>query len=168
MISRTSTASYLSSSRESRACTPSVCGLRFGDLCQPCRTTGLRRLWDDGLRRRRVRHRRRPRPRVQHSARNSISTWMVAGPARQAQECEGKGHHLASDQAWTHLEDCRRGVQEREGRWQGASSRRANARKTCENRDKTQWRSVIDVDLIGIADSPEKAVTKTVTLSCGA
>ncbi|MFJ1618454.1 hypothetical protein [Streptomyces sp. NPDC088249] len=40
--------------------------------------------------------------------------------------------------------------------------------KTCENRDKTQWRSVIDVDLIGVADSPEKAVTKTVTLSCGA
>jgi hypothetical protein len=50
----------------------------------------------------------------------------------------------------------------------GASSRRANARKTCKNRDRTQWRSVIDVDLIGIADSPEKAVTKTVTLSCGA
>ncbi|MFE9489737.1 MULTISPECIES: hypothetical protein [unclassified Streptomyces] len=38
----------------------------------------------------------------------------------------------------------------------------------CENRIKTQWRSVIDVDLIGIADSSEKAVTKTVTLSCGA
>ncbi|MGW2183887.1 hypothetical protein ACWCXX_39110 [Streptomyces sp. NPDC001732] len=50
----------------------------------------------------------------------------------------------------------------------GASSRRANARKECENRDRTKWRSVIDVDLIGIADSPEKAVTKTVTLSCGA
>ncbi|MEE1770149.1 hypothetical protein PUR34_18860 [Streptomyces sp. JV185] len=50
----------------------------------------------------------------------------------------------------------------------GASSRRANARKTCENRDRTQWRSVIDVDLIGIADSPEKAVTRTVTLACGA
>lgn len=50
----------------------------------------------------------------------------------------------------------------------GASSRRANARRTCENRDKTQWRSVIDVDLIGIADSPEKAVTRAVTLACGA
>lgn len=50
----------------------------------------------------------------------------------------------------------------------GASSRRANARKTCENRNTTQWRSVIDVDLIDIADSPEKAVTRTVALSCGA
>ena len=49
----------------------------------------------------------------------------------------------------------------------GASSRRANARRMCENRDRTRWRSVIDVDLIGIPDSPEKAVTKTVTLLCG-
>lgn len=49
----------------------------------------------------------------------------------------------------------------------GGSSRRADARKRCENRERTQWRSVIDVDLIGIPDSPEKAVTTTVTLACG-
>ncbi|MCX4730480.1 hypothetical protein [Streptomyces sp. NBC_01363] len=49
-----------------------------------------------------------------------------------------------------------------------SSTHRANARKTCEGRKKTQWRSLIDVDVIGEADSPEKAVTATMTSNCGA
>ncbi len=50
----------------------------------------------------------------------------------------------------------------------GGSGKRATARKTCTNLiQKTQWRSIIDVDIIGVADSPEKAETKTVTLWCG-
>ncbi|MFI5771298.1 hypothetical protein ACIA74_22690 [Streptomyces sp. NPDC051658] len=49
-----------------------------------------------------------------------------------------------------------------------SSTHRANARKTCEGRRKTQWRSLIDVDVIGEADSPEKAVTVTMTFNCGA
>ncbi|MFI0774831.1 hypothetical protein [Streptomyces sp. NPDC021212] len=49
----------------------------------------------------------------------------------------------------------------------GGSSRRANVRKTCVNAQKRQWRSLIDVDIIGVSDSPEKAVTKAVTVRCG-
>lgn len=49
----------------------------------------------------------------------------------------------------------------------GGSSRRANVRKTCANAQKRQWRSLIDVDIIGVSDSPEKAVTKAVTVRCG-
>ncbi|WP_229820774.1 MULTISPECIES: hypothetical protein [Streptomyces] len=49
----------------------------------------------------------------------------------------------------------------------GGSSRRANARKTCANAQKTQWRTMIDVDIIGVNDTPEKAYTAAVTVKCG-
>ncbi|MGC5395254.1 hypothetical protein ACPXCP_05820 [Streptomyces sp. DT20] len=49
----------------------------------------------------------------------------------------------------------------------GGSARRVVARKKCANRSKRQWRTKIDVDLIGVADSPEKAYTKPVTVKCG-
>lgn len=49
----------------------------------------------------------------------------------------------------------------------GGSARRVVARKKCANRSKRQWRTKIDVDLIGVADSPEKAYTKPVTVRCG-
>ncbi|MFE3140694.1 hypothetical protein [Streptomyces scopuliridis] len=49
----------------------------------------------------------------------------------------------------------------------GGSARRANARKQCVNVNRTiHWRSVIDVDIIGVVDSPEKAVTATQSLRC--
>ncbi|MEU2450727.1 hypothetical protein ABZ605_11765 [Streptomyces sp. NPDC012765] len=49
------------------------------------------------------------------------------------------------------------------------SANRAAARKVCTNRImQVQWRSRIDVDIIGVNDSPEKAVTKTQKLWCGA
>ncbi|MDF4253295.1 hypothetical protein [Streptomyces sp. WMMB303] len=41
------------------------------------------------------------------------------------------------------------------------------ARKGCNNHKTRQWRSLIDVDIIGVGDSPEKAYTKTVKLRCG-
>ncbi|MEW9517667.1 hypothetical protein [Streptomyces tubercidicus] len=49
----------------------------------------------------------------------------------------------------------------------GGSARRVVARKKCSNSSKHQWRTKIDVDLIGVADSPEKAYTKPVTVKCG-
>ncbi len=49
----------------------------------------------------------------------------------------------------------------------GGSARRVVARKKCANSSKHQWRTMIDVDLIGVADSPEKAYTKPVTVKCG-
>jgi hypothetical protein len=50
----------------------------------------------------------------------------------------------------------------------GGAGKRATARKTCTNLiQKTEWRSVIDVDIIGVADSPEKVSTKAATLFCG-
>ncbi|MBD0707275.1 hypothetical protein BU197_02255 [Streptomyces sp. CBMA291] len=50
----------------------------------------------------------------------------------------------------------------------GGSSRRANARKTCVGGAQTKWRSRVDVDIIGEADTPEKLVTPTQVLACGA
>ncbi|WP_326619537.1 hypothetical protein OG863_19615 [Streptomyces decoyicus] len=47
------------------------------------------------------------------------------------------------------------------------STWRANARKKCANRQVREWRSVIDTDIIGVADSPEKAVTKVRPVKCG-
>lgn len=49
----------------------------------------------------------------------------------------------------------------------GGSARRVVARKKCANRSTRQWRTKIDVDLIGVADSPEKVYTKPVTVKCG-
>ncbi|MFD9422462.1 MULTISPECIES: hypothetical protein [unclassified Streptomyces] len=50
----------------------------------------------------------------------------------------------------------------------GGSARRANARKTCEGTAKTTWRSVVDVDVIGVRDSPSKLYTPSKTYPCGA
>ncbi|MBZ4016258.1 hypothetical protein CCS38_11000 [Streptomyces purpurogeneiscleroticus] len=41
------------------------------------------------------------------------------------------------------------------------------ALKKCNNHRTRQWRSLIDVDVVGVNDSPEKAYTKTVKLRCG-
>lgn len=49
----------------------------------------------------------------------------------------------------------------------GSSKPRTTARKTCANHQTRQWRSVIDVDIVGVADTPEKAYTKPVKLRCG-
>ncbi|WP_026249031.1 hypothetical protein [Streptomyces sp. LaPpAH-108] len=50
----------------------------------------------------------------------------------------------------------------------GGSSRRANARKTCEGSARTKWRSRVDVDIIGVADSPNKLTTPAKTFRCAA
>ncbi|MGV9337906.1 hypothetical protein [Streptomyces sp. NPDC003688] len=50
----------------------------------------------------------------------------------------------------------------------GGSSRRANARKTCVGDARTKWRSRVDVDIIGVADSPNKLTTPAKSFSCGA
>ncbi|XUL89127.1 hypothetical protein ACQ86D_22865 [Streptomyces galilaeus] len=49
----------------------------------------------------------------------------------------------------------------------GGSARRANARFTCVGTKKTTWRSVVDVDIIGVADSPNKLETPAKTYRCG-
>jgi hypothetical protein len=49
----------------------------------------------------------------------------------------------------------------------GGSSRRANVRKRCEGTRRETWRSLIDVDIIGVGDSPEKVATRAVQLRCG-
>jgi hypothetical protein len=50
----------------------------------------------------------------------------------------------------------------------GGRARRVVAREKCASRNNRQWRTMIDVDLIGVPDSPEKAYTKPVTVKCGA
>lgn len=46
------------------------------------------------------------------------------------------------------------------------TSKRANARMTCRSQARKQWRSWVDVDLIGYLDSPNKYYTGARTLKC--
>lgn len=46
------------------------------------------------------------------------------------------------------------------------TSKRANARVTCRSSGKKQWRSWVDVDLIGYLDTPDKLYTSARTLKC--
>ncbi|MBO8193165.1 hypothetical protein ITI46_16030 [Streptomyces oryzae] len=47
------------------------------------------------------------------------------------------------------------------------TSKRANARKKCKNRTtKVRFRTKVDVDIIGYADSPRQLTTKGVTRRC--
>lgn len=50
----------------------------------------------------------------------------------------------------------------------GGSANRANARYLCSNSLSVDWRSVVDVDLVGYADSSNVAITPTRRLACGA
>lgn len=43
---------------------------------------------------------------------------------------------------------------------------RVTAREVCSSRSPRYWRSVVDVDIIGVADTPEKLHTKTVKRRC--
>jgi len=43
----------------------------------------------------------------------------------------------------------------------GGSGNRATGRAGCSNSSLTSWRSVVDVDLVGLADSPEKLTTSS-------
>lgn len=46
------------------------------------------------------------------------------------------------------------------------SGKRANARLTCRSSGRKQWRSWVDVDLIGYLDTPNKLYTPARTLKC--
>lgn len=48
----------------------------------------------------------------------------------------------------------------------GGSGNRAATRAHCNSNTTTSWRSVIDVDLIGVADTPFKLYTSTRVLDC--
>jgi hypothetical protein len=48
----------------------------------------------------------------------------------------------------------------------GGSANRANARVQCKNSARTIWRSVIDVDIIGYADSPNQTITPERAIPC--
>ena len=50
----------------------------------------------------------------------------------------------------------------------GGSANRANARMVCLTLESNEWRSVIDVDILGKIDTPEKLITQVRRLSCGA
>ena len=49
----------------------------------------------------------------------------------------------------------------------GGSGHRANARRPCNGTTVTQWRSVVDVDVIGYKDPPNVLVTSDRFLECG-
>lgn len=49
----------------------------------------------------------------------------------------------------------------------GGSARRANVRKSCVGTATTTWRSRVDVDIIGVADSPGKLLTAAYDYGCG-
>lgn len=48
----------------------------------------------------------------------------------------------------------------------GGAGNRATGRAGCNNSSVVSWRSVIDVDLVGVADSPEKLTTPTRNIAC--
>lgn len=48
----------------------------------------------------------------------------------------------------------------------GGSGNRATGRAGCNNRGVVGWRSVIDVDLIGVADDPGKLITPARNIPC--
>lgn len=50
----------------------------------------------------------------------------------------------------------------------GGSANRAVARRVCSSSQVTTWRSVIDVDLAGIIDSPNKTYTGAINITCRA
>ncbi|MBO0512653.1 hypothetical protein [Streptomyces beijiangensis] len=50
----------------------------------------------------------------------------------------------------------------------GGSQGRATARKFCVGDADTIWRSIVDVDVIGVNDSPDKLTTPATSLKCGA
>ena len=48
----------------------------------------------------------------------------------------------------------------------GKNKSRVTAREACSSHSPRQFRSVVDVDLVGYIDSPEKLYTQAVTLKC--
>ncbi|MFG1986005.1 hypothetical protein ACGFN0_17935 [Streptomyces albidoflavus] len=50
----------------------------------------------------------------------------------------------------------------------GGAGKRATARKPCSSTKSTTWRSVVDVDIIGTGDSPNKLYTPDVKRTCSA
>lgn len=49
----------------------------------------------------------------------------------------------------------------------GGAGKRATAHKDCNGRTSTRYRSVVDVDLTGVQDSPEKLTTDPINRDCG-
>lgn len=48
----------------------------------------------------------------------------------------------------------------------GGSANRANARVVCINSETSTWRSVVDVDIVGYADSPNQRITPERAVRC--
>lgn len=48
----------------------------------------------------------------------------------------------------------------------GGAGNRATGRARCSSNQRTAWRSVIDVDLVGIIDDPSKLTTRTTNINC--
>lgn len=96
----------------------------------------------------------------------------------------------ASGHGWWTATSCKPGVQAdvtvqlqilRSGTWRnvgapatkrvyagGGSANRANPRVNCTSSSTSSWRSVIDVDLIGYVDTPDKLETPSRSLNCSA
>ncbi|MEN2417025.1 hypothetical protein AABB02_02850 [Streptomyces rimosus] len=48
----------------------------------------------------------------------------------------------------------------------GGAGNRATGRAGCNNSSLTGWRSVVDVDLVGVADDPGKLITPARNINC--
>jgi hypothetical protein len=48
----------------------------------------------------------------------------------------------------------------------GGAGNRATGRAGCTSSASTGWRSVIDVDLVGLIDDPRKLTTPAVNVAC--
>ncbi|WP_155989151.1 hypothetical protein [Nocardiopsis sp. CNT312] len=48
----------------------------------------------------------------------------------------------------------------------GGAGNRATGRASCTDGELTSWRSVVDVDLVGVIDDPSKLITTTKNIYC--
>ncbi|MFE0877251.1 hypothetical protein ACFW4X_20720 [Streptomyces smyrnaeus] len=90
----------------------------------------------------------------------SVHGWWTkqSGPAKKAKVTVWLQAHKGSK--WKSIDEGVRTVKP-------GTSKRANARKKCKNRTtKVKFRTKVDVDIIGYADSPRKLYTKGVKLRC--
>lgn len=69
---------------------------------------------------------------------------------------------------WPMVEDNSKRVKPSSSPRSAPSSRRANARDVCSSFGSYKWYSVIDVDVVGVIDSPDTKKTPTQTLQCRA
>lgn len=94
----------------------------------------------------------------------SVHGWWVKGTAKasRADVTVQIQYKPKGSSKWRTVETKKQRIKAKSGK----NKARVTAREACSSHSPRQWRSVIDVDLVGYVDSSEKLYTKAVTLKC--